>query len=122
MIVNRLFEPLLAQNSYLIGCGASGQAIVIDPSRDISPYLNAAEAEHLEITLVTETHIHADYLSGSRELAQRTGAKPCFRMRATPIGSMDSPTKPHEFTAATGWRSATSRSMSCTHRDTRPNT
>lgn len=74
MIVRRFFEPLIAQASYLIGCGAAGEAIVIDPHRDADVYLRAAAQENLKITLVTETHIHADYLSGSRELARRTGA------------------------------------------------
>ena len=74
MIVKRFFEPKLAQASYLIGCGATGEALVIDPNRDVEPYIKAAEAEGVRITHVTETHIHADYLSGSRELAARTGA------------------------------------------------
>jgi hydroxyacylglutathione hydrolase len=75
MIVKRFFEPLLAHSSYLIGCAEAHQAIVIDPHRDIDTYIAAADAEHLQITYVTETHIHADYLSGSRELAHRTGAE-----------------------------------------------
>ena len=74
MIVKRFFEPLIAHNSYLIGCAASGEAIVIDPHRDAAIYTQAAEQERLTITSVTETHIHADYLSGTRELAARTGA------------------------------------------------
>lgn len=74
MIVRRFFEPGLAQTSYLIACGASGEAIVIDPNRDIDQYLRAAADENLRITHVTETHIHADFLSGSRELAHHTGA------------------------------------------------
>ena len=74
MIVQRFFEPALAQTSYLIGCGASGEAIVIDPHRDADRYIEAASADNLRITYVTETHIHADFLSGSRELAHRTGA------------------------------------------------
>jgi len=74
MIVKRFFEPLIAQASYLIGCAASGQAIVIDPHRDTELYLAAAAADQLRIAYVTETHIHADFLSGSRELAKRTGA------------------------------------------------
>src|SRR6478735_6907162 len=74
MFVKRFFEPKLAQASYLIGCVATGEALVIDPNRDVEPYVKAAEAEGARITHVTETHIHADYLSGSRELAARTGA------------------------------------------------
>ena len=74
MFVKRFFEPSLAQASYLIGCQAAGEAIVIDANRDVDQYLAAAAGEGLRITHVTETHIHADYVSGSRELAQRTGA------------------------------------------------
>ena len=74
MIVRRLFEPALAQASYLVGCATAGEAIVIDPHRDADVYLAAAAADGLAITHVTETHIHADFLSGSRELSHRTGA------------------------------------------------
>ena len=74
MIVKRLFEPKLAQTSYLIGCLENREAIVIDPNRDAEQYLKLAESEGVRISHVTETHIHADYLSGSRELASRTGA------------------------------------------------
>jgi hydroxyacylglutathione hydrolase len=74
VIVRRFYEPALAQASFLFGCGASGQAIVIDPQRDVDVYIHAASADNLRITHVTETHIHADFLSGSRELANRTGA------------------------------------------------
>ncbi|HLO98975.1 MAG TPA: MBL fold metallo-hydrolase, partial [Fimbriimonas sp.] len=75
MIIRNFFEPKLAQASYLVGCAATGEAIVIDPLRDISQYLAMAEQEGLRITAVTETHIHADFLSGSRELSAATGAK-----------------------------------------------
>ena len=78
MIVKRIFEPLLAQNSYLIACGAAGEAIVIDPNTDVQQYIDAASAQSLRITHVTETHIHADFLSGARELARRTGASLCL--------------------------------------------
>ncbi len=74
MIVNRFYEPAIAQASYLIGCAATGEAIVIDPTRDIAPYLAAAAREKLVIRYVTETHIHADFASGTRELAHATGA------------------------------------------------
>ena len=75
MLVKRLFETKLAQTSYLIGCHATGEAIVIDPNRDVEQYVKAAEADGVKITHVTETHIHADFVSGSRELSARTGAK-----------------------------------------------
>jgi hydroxyacylglutathione hydrolase len=74
MFVKRFFEPKLAQTSYMIGCLEAREAIVIDPNRDAEQYEKAAEAERVRITHITETHIHADYLSGSRELASRTGA------------------------------------------------
>lgn len=75
MIFERFFNDELAQASFLIGCGASGEAIVVDPNRHVEDYILAAEAKGLRIVAVTETHIHADYLSGSRELASVTGAK-----------------------------------------------
>ena len=74
MIVRRFYDTKLAQTSYLIGCGRSGSAIVIDPNRDVEQYVRAADAEGVRITDVTETHIHADFVSGARELAARTGA------------------------------------------------
>ncbi len=74
MFVKRFFEPSLAQASYLIGCQSAGEAIVIDANRDVDQYIAVAADEGLRITHVTETHIHADYVSGSRELAQKTGA------------------------------------------------
>ncbi|HVZ47280.1 MAG TPA: MBL fold metallo-hydrolase, partial [Gemmatimonadaceae bacterium] len=74
MIVKRFFDPKLAQASYLIGCGRAGVALVIDPNRDIGQYVDMAAAEGVRIAHVTETHIHADFLSGARDLARRTGA------------------------------------------------
>ena len=75
MLVRRFYDDRLAQASYLIGCQRTGEAIVIDPARDIEPYLRAAKAEGVRISRVTETHIHADFVSGARELAARTGAQ-----------------------------------------------
>lgn len=74
MLLKRFYDDQLAQASYLIGCGAHGTAVVIDPNRMVDQYVAAAEAEGLRITAVTETHIHADFVSGTRELASRTGA------------------------------------------------
>jgi hydroxyacylglutathione hydrolase len=75
MLLKRFYDDKLAQASYLVGCAATGEALVIDPHRDVTQYLRAAEAEGLRVSHVTETHIHADFVSGSRELARRTGAK-----------------------------------------------
>ena len=74
MLFVRLFDEQLAQASYLIGCGATGTAVVIDPNRRADQYIAAAERDGLSITAVAETHIHADFVSGSRELAAQTGA------------------------------------------------
>jgi hydroxyacylglutathione hydrolase len=63
----------LAHLSYLIGDRSLGQAAVIDPRRDVAVYLKLARQHQLTITHVLETHIHADFVSGSRELAARTG-------------------------------------------------
>jgi hydroxyacylglutathione hydrolase len=75
MFFKHVYETGLAQASYLVGCQATGEAIVIDPKRDIDTYLEIAEQENLKITHIAETHIHADFLSGSRELANATGAE-----------------------------------------------
>ncbi len=75
MILKRFYDPKLAQASYLIGCGKTGESVVFDANRDVMQYIQAAAAEGVRITHVTETHIHADFVSGSRELASRTGAK-----------------------------------------------
>lgn len=85
MFFKHFYDPDLAQGSYLIGCQASGEAIVVDARRDVDVYLNEAAAQGLTITDVTETHIHADYLSGSRELAARTGA----RLHLSDMGTAD---------------------------------
>lgn len=74
MIFRQIYEDGLAQASYLFGCPASGEAMVVDPRRDIDVYLAEAERWGLRIVAVGETHIHADFLSGARALAKLTGA------------------------------------------------
>jgi hydroxyacylglutathione hydrolase len=75
MLLKRFYDEKLAQASYLVGCAATGESLVIDPNRDVDQYIRAAAAEGLRVTHVTETHIHADFVSGSRELAARTHAR-----------------------------------------------
>jgi len=74
MYFQHVYDKTLAQASYFIGCQAKGEAIVIDAKRDIDTYLDIARQNNMKITHIAETHIHADFLAGSRELAADTGA------------------------------------------------
>ncbi len=74
MLFKRFYDDNLAQASYLIGCERTGEAVVVDPNLDVAQYVRAAGAERLRISHVTETHIHADFVSGGRALATATGA------------------------------------------------
>lgn len=75
MFMRMVYDEKLAQAAYVIGCQQTGEAIVIDPERDVDRYVALARANGLRITAVAETHIHADFLSGARELAEQVGAK-----------------------------------------------
>jgi len=75
MFFQHIYDKSLAQASYFIGCQKAGVAAVIDPKRDVDTYLEIAKANNMTITHIFETHIHADFLAGSRELAQLTGAQ-----------------------------------------------
>jgi hydroxyacylglutathione hydrolase len=75
MFLKYFYDKKLAQASYMIGDEQTGEALVIDPARDIRPYLEAAHQEKVRIAQVAETHIHADFASGGRELAHQTGAR-----------------------------------------------
>jgi hydroxyacylglutathione hydrolase len=74
MFLRQITDSSLAQNAYLIGCQKTGEAVIVDPERDIDRYLKIAAENDLRITAVADTHIHADYLSGARELVERHGA------------------------------------------------
>ena len=80
MEFQQFYLGCLAHASYLIG--SDGQAAVVDPRRDVDEYLEEAKARGLTITFVVETHLHADFVSGYRELAERTGAKVVFGAKA----------------------------------------
>ena len=71
MLFRQIFDEKLAQYAYLVGCPTTGEALIVDPERDIDQYVDLAEENGLEIVAVTETHIHADFLSGAREFAER---------------------------------------------------
>lgn len=74
MIFQRIEARGLAHYSYLVGCAETGQVAVIDPRRDVDVYERTAAENGWTIGQVLETHIHADFASGGRELARRTGA------------------------------------------------
>ncbi|MBC7569561.1 MAG: MBL fold metallo-hydrolase [Spirosoma sp.] len=74
MFFQHIYDKSLAQGSYLIGCQKTGESIVIDAKRDVDTYIDIAQQNGLRITHIAETHIHADFLAGSRELAALTGA------------------------------------------------
>ena len=75
MFFRQIFDPELAQYAYILGCQRTGEALVIDPERDIDRYVEIASEEGLRIVAATETHIHADFLSGLREFAEQHDVK-----------------------------------------------
>jgi glyoxylase-like metal-dependent hydrolase (beta-lactamase superfamily II) len=80
MYFKQFYLGCLAQASYMIG--SDGEAAVVDPRRDVDEYIAEARAQGLTIRHVIETHLHADFVSGHRELAERTGAKIYFGEKA----------------------------------------
>ena len=83
MIFHQYYLGCLSHASYLIGDEMSGRAVVVDPQRDISGYIDDAEGSGLRIERVIETHFHADFVSGHLELAEQTGAWIGFGEAAT---------------------------------------
>lgn len=75
MLLKYFYDQALAHASYMVGCQRANVAIVIDPGRDVDQYLAMAEQENVSLIAVAETHIHADYVSGARELADRSSAR-----------------------------------------------
>ncbi|MDI6876223.1 MAG: rhodanese-like domain-containing protein [Methanomicrobiales archaeon] len=73
MFVQQFFIPGIAHSSYLIGAGST--CAIVDPARDIDRYIDAARSLGLEITHILETHLHADFVSGHRDLAEVSGAR-----------------------------------------------
>jgi glyoxylase-like metal-dependent hydrolase (beta-lactamase superfamily II)/rhodanese-related sulfurtransferase len=80
MYFEQFYLGCLAHASYLLG--SEGEGIVVDPQRDVEIYLEAAEKKRLKIRYIFETHLHADFVSGHRELAARTGAQICLSRAA----------------------------------------
>ena len=75
MLFRQIADRSLAQYAYLVGCQRTKEALVVDPERDVDRVLAVAASEGLTVTHVAETHVHADFLSGARDLAEATGAR-----------------------------------------------
>ena len=75
MLLKYFYDDKLAHASYMVGCQATGEALVIDPGRDTRPYLEVAAENDMEIVGAAETHIHADHVTGAALLRRETGAK-----------------------------------------------
>jgi hydroxyacylglutathione hydrolase len=92
MIIERFFTPGLAQVAYIAAAEASKQAAIIDPRRDIDEYVAWATRHGYRFVAICETHVHADFVSGAREMAVATGA-PIYAGR---IGATEFPHAPLE--------------------------
>lgn len=80
MYLKQFYLGCLAHGSYLVG--ADGECAVIDPQRDVDQYIEEAMREGFLIKYIIETHLHADFVSGHKELSQRTGAQIVFGEKA----------------------------------------
>lgn len=78
MFFQRIFTPGLAINSYLLGDEKAKRCIAIDPTRHVVPYIMQAQNAGLDITDIVETHVHADFVSGAKELKHQLNDKPCI--------------------------------------------
>ncbi len=85
MHFHQIYDAGLSQYAYLIGCEATSKAVLFDPERDVDRYLALVDELGLTLDGVAETHIHADFVSGARELAERTGVK----VYLSPLGEDD---------------------------------
>ncbi len=82
MFFHRVFTPSLAIYSYLVGDDKTKRCVVIDPTRHVTPYLVEAQNQGFEITDILETHCHADFISGAKELKHQLNDKPCIHVSA----------------------------------------
>ena len=84
MNIEQIYTGCLAQGAYFIH--SNGEAVVIDPLREVQPYLDKAETLGVKIKYIFETHFHADFVSGHKDLAEKTGAKIVFGPTEMPMG------------------------------------
>lgn len=84
MKIEQIYTGCLAQGAYYIE--SSGEAAIIDPLREVQPYIDRAERDGAKIKYIFETHFHADFVSGHKDLAEKTGATIVFGPTSMPLG------------------------------------
>jgi hydroxyacylglutathione hydrolase len=94
MLLERFEDKGLSHYSYAVGCEGAGEIAVVDPRRDVDIYLDFAHSRNLKIVAVLETHIHADFASGARELADRACA--AYRPSGHDAGQLYEVRVPHQ--------------------------
>src|SRR6188472_3700238 len=82
MQIEQIYTGCLAQGAYYIT--SDGEAAIIDPLREIQPYLDRAERDGVKIKYIFETHFHADFVSGHLDLSKKTGAPIIYGPNANP--------------------------------------
>src|SRR5689334_15168013 len=82
MKVEQIYTGCLAQGAYYIT--SEGEAAIIDPLREVQPYIDRAQKDNVKIKYVFETHFHADFVSGHLDLSSKTGAPIIFGPEANP--------------------------------------
>ena len=82
MIIEQIYTGCLAQGAYYIE--SNGEVAIIDPLRDIKPYIEKANQNNSKIKYIFETHFHADFVSGHLDLKEKTGANIVFGPTAKP--------------------------------------
>ena len=82
MLIEQIYTGCLAQGAYYIE--SEGEAAIIDPLREVQPYLTKAQNANAKIKYVFETHFHADFVSGHLDLSQKTGAPIIYGPTAKP--------------------------------------
>jgi hydroxyacylglutathione hydrolase len=96
MQIEQIYTGCLAQGAYYIT--SNGEAAIIDPLREIQPYLDRLERDNVKLKYIFETHFHADFVSGHLDLSKKTGAKIVYGPNANPDFEFISANDNQEFT------------------------
>ena len=101
MIIEQIYTGCLAQGAYYIE--SEGEAVIIDPLREVQPYINKAKRNNARIKYVLETHFHADFVSGHLDLSRKTGAPIVYGPTAKPDFNFYAAKDGEELKVKAGW-------------------